>query len=205
MRSSPRPLVAFATLAIFSACGGGGTEPVVDNAVATVSISSPATTIAPGATVQMTAVARNAGGSTVSGGTPTWSSSTQSVATVSSSGLVTAVANGTSTITATIDGKNGTRVITVATITPVPAATVDAGATNSFTPPQVDLSVGGTVTWHFNGPNDHNVTFVSSSAGTPANIGATSNADVSRTFTTAGSFPYQCTLHAGMSGTVIVH
>lgn len=205
MHTAFRLVTSLTILGVGVSCGGGGTEPVVDNAVATVSISSPATTIAPGATVQMTAVARNAGGSTVSGGTATWSSSTQSVATVNGSGLVTAVANGTSTITATIGGKNGTRVITVATITPVPAATVDAGATNSFTPQQVDLSVGGTVTWHFNGPNDHNVTFASTAAGTPSNIGATSNADVSRTFTTAGTFPYQCTLHAGMSGTVIVH
>ena len=43
----------------------------------------------------------------------TWSSSKSSVATVSSSGLVTAVSEGTTTITATADGKNGTCSISV--------------------------------------------------------------------------------------------
>jgi trimeric autotransporter adhesin len=204
MHTVLRRFTALAILGLGSACGGG-TEPVVDNTIASVLISSSATTIAPGATVQLTAVPKNAAGTTVPGGTPTWSSSTQSVATVSSSGLVTAVANGTSTITATIDGKSGTRVITVATITPVGAATVDAGSANAFNPAQVDITAGGTVTWNFSGPSDHNVSFATTVSGTPANIGNTSNASVARTFTTAGSFPYQCTLHAGMNGTVIVH
>ena len=59
-------------------------------------------------TVQLTATAQDASGNTLSGKTFTWSSSDQSVATVNSSGLVTAVANGSATIMATTDGVNGT-------------------------------------------------------------------------------------------------
>jgi len=54
-----------------------------------------------GATEQLTATVKDQNGATMSGASVTWSSSSASVATVSSSGLVTAVANGTTTITAT--------------------------------------------------------------------------------------------------------
>jgi plastocyanin len=49
----------------------------------------------------------------------------------------------------------------------------------------------------------HNVTF--SGAGAPSGIPNTSSGTVRRTFNTAGTFDYSCTLHAGMVGTVIVH
>ncbi|MFQ6047702.1 MAG: PQQ-binding-like beta-propeller repeat protein, partial [Gemmatimonadales bacterium] len=53
------------------------------------------------------------GGSAISGKTFTWASSDESVATVSSSGLVTAVASGMATITATTDAVSGEATITV--------------------------------------------------------------------------------------------
>src|SRR5215208_5843810 len=112
-----REVTSFTIIAILSGCGGG-TEPTpADNTVASVTVSSSLTTIAPAGTVQLTATAKNAAGATISGQTATWSSSNQAFATVSTTGLVTGVANGAATITATIAGKIGTRVITVATIT----------------------------------------------------------------------------------------
>jgi YVTN family beta-propeller protein len=66
-----------------------------------------------GETVQLTASARDASGNTTSGKTFTWSSSDESLAMVSSSGEVTALANGSVTITATTDGVNGTAAILV--------------------------------------------------------------------------------------------
>jgi plastocyanin len=46
------------------------------------------------------------------------------------------------------------------------------------------------------------VTF--SSTGAPGNIGNFTTGSSARTFPNAGTFSYQCTNHAGMSGTVTV-
>ena len=82
-------------------------------------------------------------------------------------------------------------------------ATVEAGAaTNTFTPPSVTIARGGTVTWTF-GARPHNAAF-NAVTGAPANVPTTSNAQVARTFPTAGTFPYVCTLHTGMTGSVTV-
>lgn len=84
---------------------------------------------------------------------------------------------------------------------PVASATVTTGA-SSFTPREVHLKLGGTVTWSI-GDVAHNVIF-NRVTGAPADIDVTRNTQISRTFGTAGSFPYDCTLHAGMNGTVHV-
>src|SRR5207253_369819 len=81
--------------------------------VATVSVSPPTATIQQGQTVQLTATLKDASGTTLSGRTVTWSSSNTSVATVSSSGLVSAVTPGSATVTAASEGKTGTASITV--------------------------------------------------------------------------------------------
>jgi plastocyanin len=88
--------------------------------------------------------------------------------------------------------------------TPAPsAATVQAlASSNAFSPSQVTIARNGTVTWNFS-TLTHNVTFTGGT-GAPANVPETTNAQVSRTFGTAGSFPYRCTLHDGMNGSVTV-
>ena len=65
-------------------------------------------------TIQLTATAYSTaiGGSVVPGVTLTWTSNKNSVATVSSTGLVTAVSDGIATISATATGVTGTAVIT---------------------------------------------------------------------------------------------
>lgn len=86
---------------------------------------------------------------------------------------------------------------------PVTAAAVTAGSnSNVFSPRDVLLKIGGTVTWTF-GERPHDVVFQRQN-GAPADIPVVTNRQVSRTFNTAGSFPYDCTLHAGMTGTVRV-
>ena len=87
---------------------------------------------------------------------------------------------------------------------PVPAATVQATPSEQFTPGQVNLTVGGTITFAF-GSLEHNVFFDNQPAGAPANISAPSaNKSVTLTFTTKGTYVYNCHLHPGMKGTVIV-
>jgi len=80
--------------------------------------------------------------------------------------------------------------------------TVSASAANVFSPGTLDITVGQTVTWSFSAV-DHNVIF-NPVTGAPQDIAITRNGSVSRTFNTAGTFPYVCTLHAGMTGTIRV-
>jgi alpha-tubulin suppressor-like RCC1 family protein len=69
-----------------------------------------------GQTVQYAAVAKDARGKTIIGQTFTWASSAPSVATVSATGLVTAVENGTATITATVADISGSAALTVSQV-----------------------------------------------------------------------------------------
>jgi len=88
--------------------------------------------------------------------------------------------------------------------TPVAAATVQATPSIKFTPNRVNLTVGGTVTFAF-GTLDHNVFFDNAPAGAPANITApSSNKSTTLTFGTKGTYVYNCHLHPGMTGTVVV-
>ena len=88
--------------------------------------------------------------------------------------------------------------------TPQPTATVNATNSLQFTPSPVRLTVGGTVTFKF-GSIAHTVFFDNAPPGAPANIpNLTSNTSVTRTFGTAGTFVYNCHIHPGMSGTIIV-
>ena len=78
-----------------------------------------------------------------------------------------------------------------------------ATTANSFTPTTLTVAKGTTVTFTFQAV-EHNVTFAST-AGAPANIGNTASSGVQRIFASAGTFGYDCTLHSGMRGTVIVN
>ena len=87
---------------------------------------------------------------------------------------------------------------------PGPAALVDTVFMpgDVFSPPSLNLKVGGTVWFDFPA-RAHNVIF-ERKTGAPADIQPTSSRRVSRTFSTAGTFPYDCTLHPGMVGEIVV-
>jgi uncharacterized protein YjdB len=125
--------------------------------VATVSVTPSPASVEVGATTQLTATTKDALGGTLNGRNVTWNSGNTSVATVSQTGVVTGVAIGTATITATSEGKSGTSNVTVtgpavATVTLAPPSTkVNVGATTTFTVTLKDSHgntlTGRTVTW----------------------------------------------------------
>src|SRR5438128_7201445 len=102
---------------------GSATVTVALIPVASVVVSPAPATLPVGGTLQLTVTLKDANGTTLTGRTVAWTSSTTTVATVSPSGLVTDVASGgTTTITATSEGKSGTSVVTVQA--PPPAGSV---------------------------------------------------------------------------------
>src|SRR5688500_3079256 len=142
------------TLAFVVACGGDSSGPP---AVASVDIAASASDLSIGQTTQLLATARDAKGNALSNRTITWSTSNTSIATVSTAGLVTGVAAGQVTMTATSVGKTATRMVNVI---PPPVATVSvtaasnalqAGQTTQLTAVTRDagnnILTGRTVTW----------------------------------------------------------
>lgn len=126
-----RPAVA-ALAALFAACSGGDgpTDPPPPT-VSSVTVSPATHTLDMGATVQFTATAKDASGATVSGQTVTWSSSSTAVASISTSGLATGVAAGSTAITATVGGVAGSAVLTVTQSLCAGAKTVSLSAGQS--------------------------------------------------------------------------
>ena len=80
---------------------------------ASVQITAPTTSITTGNTLQLGATVKDSAGQTMTGASVSWSSGNTSVATVSSSGMVTGVAAGTATITATSGSAKGTFTLSV--------------------------------------------------------------------------------------------
>jgi hypothetical protein len=105
---------AMAVCAVAASCGDSGSTGPSGTPVASVSVSPASHTLtAIGATRQLTAVAQDAEGSTISGKTFVWASGDTTVATVSSTGMVTAVGNGSTDISASVDGRTGSASVTV--------------------------------------------------------------------------------------------
>ena len=83
------------------------------------------------------------------------------------------------------------------------ASTAQALPSIAFNPASVTVDVGDTVTFAF-GAVAHNV-FFDRVAGAPADIpGTNANTSARRVFTAAGRFAYDCHIHPGMRGTVVV-
>jgi trimeric autotransporter adhesin len=102
---------------------GDGSETVGTAPVATVQVNFGASTLAPGQTTQASAVARDASGNVLTGRSVAWSTLTPTIAMVSTTGVVTAVAAGPATIRATVETKIGDGPLTVSAPVPVQATT----------------------------------------------------------------------------------
>ncbi len=123
----------------WAGCSGFFINPTLSS----IFISPPSATVAVTNTVQLTATGMYSDGSqnTISGSTLGWSSSDDTVATVSSpGGLVTGVATGTATITATAQGISATGTVTV---TPTNVTTISITTTQGSTAPQSTATISG--------------------------------------------------------------
>ena len=104
---------------------------VVVNApdVATVEVSPASSNLTVGQTVTLTATPRDAQGNVIARPVSSWSSANTQVATVNDQGLVTAVSEGNTSITATVDNVTGTADIQVA---PAPQAVIVVDPNQTF-------------------------------------------------------------------------
>ncbi len=199
--------------------GQSGTASVtVANApVASVTVTPAAASVVTGQTVQLAATPKDANGNPLSGRVVTWSSNNTSAATVDGSGLVTAVAVGSATITATSEGKSGSASITVtgvpvASVTVSPAsASVQAGQTVQLTATLKDANgnvlTGRTVTWSSNSTTVASVNssgLVTAKVAGSATITATSEGKSGTSSITVTPVPVASVTVAPASGSVAV-
>lgn len=109
-------------------------NPSVAPQLTRVTVTPPSSTVDVGQTQSFTATALDQDGQPMSGaGSPTWSSSDPSVATIDAAGTAKALKAGSTTISATIAGKSGSATLTV-------EASV---ASVEVSPDSVSLAVGG--------------------------------------------------------------
>jgi len=97
-----------------------------------------------------------------------------------------------------VAGPTPPRILT-ATVTIQPSARTLATA--AFVPNPVTLSVAGVLTWANTDSNTHDMV---SDTGLWDSGRMASGASYQFTFSSRGSFPYHCSIHPGMVGTVVV-
>lgn len=136
----------------------------VQQAATIVSVTPGAVTLETlGANQQLSATAADARGNPVAGSSATWSSSDSTVARVSSAGLVTAVKDGTATISASLGGRSGSTQVIVRQravelrVNP-PSSVVGLGSTVALTATLVDgggsplANLPSTIVWSSENP-----------------------------------------------------
>lgn len=96
-----------------------GTE---SQTVTSLELSQTTASVAVGATLILTATPVDQDGVAITGKTITWSTGNQGIATVTSDGVITGVAAGTVTITATCDGVSADATVTVTAASGTPGS-----------------------------------------------------------------------------------
>lgn len=195
---------------VLGACGGGngGTPPPPTPVFTSLTVAPANPALVDGDRLQLTATPRDQNGAAMTGlGNATFALSTPgNVVSVSTSGLVTAMKPGAATVTASLSAGGITNTgSSTATVTQLAlsSSVTASGTGQTFSPDTSKIAVNGTVNWSFPGPTAHNVTF-SSPPAPVADITTRSSGSEERTFATAGTYPYRCTIHSGMDGAVIV-
>jgi plastocyanin len=202
-------LIAVATT-LLSACGGGsgGTTapPQTVRTLGSISVTAPTLSVAAGEAATIGTNAFDTSNSALSGVTYSYVSSNPNVLEVEGDGSLLAIGAGASTVTVTgaLGGitKTATVAVTVTGSLPANASVVGGASGFTFTPATVLIARGGSVAWTW-GTTAHTATFDAVS-GAPASIGSAVNVNETRTFNTAGNFPFHCMIHQGMTGMVVV-
>lgn len=197
-----------------AACGGGGGDsggttnpPPPPATVSFVSLTRTSVLLKPTETTTITASPKDASGNTLSDHAVTWTVlPATGVANITPNGAsvtISGTANGTATVTATSDSKSADVHVTVTSSIPT-SADIGVGAQGfAFTPADVDILSGGTVTFTWSGVT-HNVTWQTTPASV-SNITDRSTGSVPVTLNTTGVYSFHCTIHPGMDGTITVH
>ena len=73
-----------------------------------------------------------------------------------------------------------------------------------FTPPQISIAKGGSVTWTNNDSTTHTVVDDLTNVGGPASGDIAPGSTYSFKFEKTGSFQYHCSIHPSMRGTIVV-
>ena len=212
--SSPRSSVLILVTSVAAACGGDSTtdpQPQTTIAVSSGDAQSAQSSQVLASPI-VVRVARD--GAALPGASVSWSvasgggSVAPATSTTGADGLASTTwtlgpSAGANALQASSAGANGSPVTFTATATATGPAPTQANVTvgdNFFDPTAATVAAGGQVTWTWNGAVNHNVTF---QAG--ANSSNQASGTFSRTFPTAGTFDYLCTIHgAAMSGQVVV-
>ena len=202
---------ALAGLLVTVACGGGDGGPTNPNNNPQTGTVQGTVQDQTGAAVPSASVALRATGQTTrntttnAAGSYTFSTvpvGAWTVAVTPPSGYSLGTSAGTSAVTVTAGQQVGVPAIIVtkqATGGPAPAFAEVSMANTAFSPQQVEVRVGGIVRWVNNDGVQHNAT--GAQFQTPnLNPGQSSE----QTMNAAGTFQYSCTLHSGMSGSIVV-
>lgn len=200
-------------MALVLGCGGGDGDggptdpPNGDQTLGSITASPASLVLAAGTTATIAVVAHDTENQVIaSPGTPTFTSVNAAIAEVIGAGAVFGIGEGSTQVNVSLARAGVTKTASVAVTvngTLPTSVGVTAGSDLSFGPTMVAIARGGSVAWTF-GSLEHTVSF-GGAAGAPASItsGGVSTT-ISRTFNTNGNFNYTCTIHAGMTGQVIV-
>ena len=213
-----RVLSAITALGLLGCSGGGGPTPPDDDdddpgpgpqqTLGSITPNVNALNLNSGATGTLSVTAYDVNNQIIEFvGRPTFSSTNTSVAAVDADGVVFGLLSGAAQVNITLAyggvSKSAQVPVTVTGSLPANEQVVASGTDYIFSPKVVAVQAGGSVTWTF-GALEHTVTF-SGGAGAPTSINSGGySSSVSRTFSTAGNFAYNCVIHPGMSGLVYV-
>ncbi len=196
---------------------GHGNAKVANLPVASVTLSPSPATVYVGGTMQLVVTLKDANGRPLSGRTVTWTTSDGTVAAVNGTGLVTGIALGSTTVTATSEGQTGAATVTVSSV-PVVSVVVAPSVANILVGDSVQLTAttqdaagtvltGRAITWSSSNPSvatvSSNGVATAVAAGT-ATITATSEGKSASATVTVANMPVASVVISPATALVLV-